>query len=175
MSNVSREKWKQFLFEEGKEYTLEEAIEHFVRTVMVLKDRGVRVTEQAFLDMQQFDKAFRLVEEERERYIKKFCVEGYASEDSAKIVTVMDVMYHTFDISVDKAYELAKYAANNRLTLTQTVKDKLNVDFEEIREFINTVLPENLEYFRNRTLEYGKELNEMIDEVFTSLSNKNEM
>ena len=64
---------------------------------------------------------------------------------------------------------MTKYAANNRLTITQTVKDKLHVDFEEIGEYIDTVLPEILKYFLNRTIEYGKELNEMISEVFVSL------
>jgi len=169
MSRELRAEWKEYLFEEGKDYTLEEAIEKFVTVVMFLKDKGVRVTEQMFLDMPQFDKEFRLSDVDKATYIKIFSAEGYAPDDSAKIVKVMDVIYHTFDVSMNKAYEMIKYAANNRLTITQTVKDKLNVDFEEIGEYIDTVLPEILKYFLNRTLEYGRELNEMINEVFTSL------
>lgn len=169
MNNAIREEWKQFLFEEGKEYTLEEAIEHFVRAVTFLKGKGVRVTEQLLLDATQFDREFRLTDEEKETYIKLFCAEGYASEDSAKIVMVMDVIYHTFDVSMDMAYEITKYAANNRLTITQTVKDKLNVNFDEIGEFIDTVLPEILKYFLDRTIKYGKELKEMIHEALALL------
>ena len=169
MSNVIREEWKQFLFVEGKEYTVEEAVGQFGRAIKFLKEKGVRVTEQMLLNMAQFDKEFRLSDTEKLTYTKIFCDEGYSFDDSAKIVKVMDVIYHTFNVSMDKVYEMTKYAANNRLTITQTVKDKLYVDFEEIGEYIDTVLPEILKYFLNRTIEYGKELNEMISEVFVSL------
>ena len=81
----------------------------------------------------------------------------------------MDVIYHTFDVTEDKAFEMAKYAANNRLTLVQTIKDKLYVDFEEMEEFTNTVFSEIVNYFLSRTVKCGEDLIEIINEILSTL------
>ena len=82
---------------------------------------------------------------------------------------LLHAIYHAFDITKDKAYEVSLYAADNHLILTQAIFDKFNVDFNEVEEFIDTVLPEILKYFVGRTKKYGKELAVIIDEVLSSL------
>ncbi len=162
MKGTIREEWKQYLFEEGKDYTLEEAIEKAKEAILYLKNKGVRVTENMLFNQEQHEKDFRLSELEIQEYIQKFCKEGYAVKDCTTIVKVMDVIYHMFDIDKNKAYEMALYAANNNLTVTKTIKDKMGVNFDEIDEYMNIVLLEIKNYFLERTLECGKELMEML-------------
>lgn len=169
MKEKVRKEWKQYLFEEGKEYTLEEAIQKVKDAVMFLKSRNMRISENMFLDAKKYELEFRLSEESKNKYIKEFLEEGYTKESSITIVKVMDVIYHTFDVTEDKAFEMAKYAANNRLTLVQTIKDKLYVDFEEMEEFTNTVFSEIVNYFLSRTVKCGEDLIEIINEILSTL------
>ena len=169
MSKTVRKEWEQYLFEAGKDYTLEEAISKAINATMFLKNKGIRITKNMFLDSEQYGLDFRLSESEKTAYAQKFNEEGYAPHHCEAIVKVMDVIYHTFDITMDKAYEVTQYTTDNHLTLTQAIFDKFNVDFNEIEEFINTVLPEILQYFINKTVKYGRELNEIINEVISSL------
>ena len=164
-----RTEWKQYLFDEGKDYTLNEAIQKVTDAVMFLKSKNMRITENLFVDTAKFDAEFRLSESKKDEYIQIFMNEGYAKEDCKTIVKVMDAIYHTFDITENRAFEVTKYAANNRLTLTQAVKDKLNVDFREMGEFVDTVLPKLLDYFVSKTVKYGKELLEIIKDVLDSV------
>ena len=169
MSKTVRKEWEQYLFEAGKDYTLEEAIGKAINAIMFLKNKGIRISENLFLNSDQYGLDYRLSESEKAVYAQKFSEEGYATQDCAIIVKVMDVIYHTFDITTDKAYEVAQYAADNNLTLIQTIRDSFNVDFKEIEEFMDSVLPEILKYFIGRTKRYGKELKVIIDEVLSSL------
>lgn len=164
MKKKVRTEWKKYLFEEEKDYTLEEAIEKFVVALEFLKSNSMRISTDMILGVDNYDLEFRLTEEEKNEYIHKFNEEGYALTDCSTIVKVMDCMYHTFEISKEDAFEMTKYAAENQLTITQTVNDKLKSDFKAVKEFVDTVLWNVLEYFRSRTLQYGKELLELINE-----------
>lgn len=169
MSKKVRKEWEQYLFEVGKDYTLEEAKGKVINATMFLKNKGIRISENLFLHPKQYGLDCRLSEAEKATYARKFNEEGYAPDDCETIVKVMDAIYHAFDITKDKAYEVSLYTADNHLTLTQAIFDKFNVDFSEIGEFIDTVLPEILKYFVGRTKKYGKELDAIIDEVLSSL------
>lgn len=169
MNREVREDWKQYLFEEGKDYTFDEAIEKVLNAIKFLKKNGVRVTANMLLDEKKADSEFHLSEMEKAGYIQAFSNMGYSISDCETIVNVIDVIYHWFDVTKIKAYEMAEYAANNRLTVTQTIKDKLNVDFDEIVEFVDTVLEEMLVYTKAKTVECGKEFAEMINGLLLSL------
>ena len=169
MSKAIRKEWEQFLFDERRYYALNEAIEKVKNAVMFLKKKSIRITESFFLDTEQYDLDFRLSESEKELYIREFVKEGYAINDCATIVNVMDVIYHTFAVTKEIAFDMARYSANNHLTLTRTIYDKLNVDFDEIVEFVNIVFPEILKYFIKKTRKKGRELSEIINEMLSSL------
>lgn len=169
MSKTVRKEWEQYLFEGGRDYSLEETMEKAVKAIMFLKAKRIRVTPNMILDSKKYDLDFRLSESEKASYIQEFNREGYQIDDCATIVNVMDVIYHTFDVAKDDAFEMAKYAANNHLTVTKTIYDKLNVDFNETVEFINTVLPRLLDYFVKKTVKHGIELMDFINGVFDSL------
>lgn len=169
MNREVREEWKQYLFDEGKDYTFDEAIEKVLNAIKFLKKNGVRVTANMLLDEKKADSEFHLSEMEKAGYIQAFSNMGYAISDCKTIVKVIDVIYHWFDVTKIKAYEMAEYAANNRLTVTQTIKDNLNVDFDEIVEFVDTVLEEMLVYTKAKTVECGKEFAEMINGLLLSL------
>lgn len=164
-----RAEWTCYLFEEGGDYTLEEAIEKFMVALGFLKDNSMRVSVDMILESKNYDLEFRLLEEEKTEYIQKFNREGYASADCETIVKVMDCMYHTFEVSKEEAFEMAKYGAENQLTITQVVSDKLKADFNAVGEFIDTVLPELLNYFKRRAMQYDKDLVEIINEAMSSL------
>ena len=169
MSKKIRTEWKKYLFEERKDYTLEEAIEKFMVALDFLKSNSMRVSVDMILGNENYDLEFRFSDDEKTQYIQGFSVEGYALRDCEAIVKVMDCMYHTFEVSKEEAFEMAKYAAENHLTITQTVSDKLKADFKAVIEFIDTVLPELLNYFKCRTIQYGKDLIEIINEAMSSL------
>lgn len=169
MNKTVREEWKHYLFEEGDDYTLEETIEKFMVALGFLKDNSMRVSVDMILGSENYDLEFRLSEEEKAEYIQKFNKKGYALSDCEIIVKVMDNMYHTFVVSKEEAFEMAKHGAENQLTITQIVSDKLKVDFGAVGEFIDTVLPELLNYFKSRTMQYGKDLIGIINEAMSSL------
>lgn len=169
MSKTVREEWKHYLFEEGKDYTLEEAIEKFMVALGFLKENSMRVSADMILGSENYDLEFRLSSDEKVDYIQAFNKDGYALKDCETIVSVMDSMYHTFEISKKDAFEMAKYAAENQLTITQTVNEKLKADFKVVGEFIDTVLVELLNYFKYRTMQYGKDLIGIINEAMSSL------
>lgn len=169
MNKTAREEWKHYLFEEGKDYTLDEAIEKFVEALGFLKSNSMRISVDMLLESENYDLEFRLSDEEKAEYIQKFNKVGYALADCETIVKVMDCMYHTFEISKEDAFEMAKYAAENQLTITQTVNEKLKADLKAVGEFTDTVLAELLNYFKNRTAQYGNELIETINEAMASL------
>ena len=117
-----RTEWKQYLFDEGKDYTLNEAIQKVTDAVMFLKSKNMRINENLFVDTAKFDAEFRLSESKKDEYIQIFMNEGYAKEDCKTIVKVMDAIYHTFDITENRAFEVTKYAANNRLNLHRLLR-----------------------------------------------------
>lgn len=121
-----------------------------------------------FLDIKRADEEFHLSKMEKAGYIQNFNNMGFAVPDCETIVKVIDVIYHWFDVSKEKAYEMAEYAANNQLTLTQTISDKLNVDFDEVIEFSDTVLEEMFIYLKVKTGEYRKEFSEMVNGMLLS-------
>lgn len=169
MKGTVRETWKQYLFEDGKDYTFDETIEKILNAIKFLQKKCVRVTANMLLDDNKADSEFHLSDIEKAGYIQAFSNMGYAISDCETIVKVIDVIYHWFDVTKIKAYEMAEYAANNRLTVTQTIKDKLNVDFDEIVEFVDTVLEEMLVYTKAKSVECGKEFAEMINGLLLSL------
>lgn len=169
MSKTVRKEWEQYLFETGKEYPLEEAISMAINASMFLINKGIRISENLFLNYEQYGLDYRLSESEKATYAQKFNEEGYATHDCRTIVKVMDAIYHAFNITMDEAYVVAQYAVDNHLTLTQAILDRFNVDFNEIEEFIDTVLSEIVKYFESRTKKYGKELAAIVDEVLSSL------
>lgn len=169
MNKTVREEWKHYLFEKGKDYTLDEAIEKFVEALGFLKSNSMRISVDMLLGSENYDLEFRLSDEEKAEYIQKFSKVGYALADCETVVKVMDCIYHTFEISKEDAFEIANYAAENQLTITQTVNDKLKADFKAVGEFIDTVLPELLNYFKSRTMQCGKDLIGIINEAMASL------
>lgn len=164
-----RDEWEHYLFEEGKDYSLDEAKNKAREALGFLADKHVRITEDMLLNQGQYEKDFRLSENEKRIYAQKYHLEGYALKDCNVIVNAMDALYHLFDISTGTAFELALYTADNHLTLTQMIREKLNVDFDEIGEYIDTVLPRIANYFLKRTLECGSEFREMMKEVVSSI------
>ena len=163
--NVVRDEWEHYLFEEGKDYSFDEAKNKAREALGFLSSNKARVSEKMLFNPEQHEKDFRLSTNEKYTYIQRYHREGYALDDCIKIVTVMDILYHFFDINVEKAFEMALYAADNHLTLGQTIKDLLKVDFYEVSEYVDTVLPRIANYFLKRALECSEELCEMMKEV----------
>lgn len=164
MGNKVRKEWEQYVFEDGKECTLEEAVKKAVNAFSFLKDKSARIDINMVLNPEKFEKDFHLSEMEQAKYIQKFNHLGYATHDCATIVKVMDAIYYMFDITKEKAFEMAEYAARNRLTITQTVKDKLSVDFNELVEFEDIVLSGIYDHFAENKVKYDME--EIIRRIF---------
>lgn len=169
MDKTVRKEWEQYLFEEGKEYTFEEVIQKIADVVTFLKEKNARVTANMFLNSNAADLEYHLSEAEKEKYIQLFNEKGYAISDCETIVKVIDAIYHGFDITVEKAYEMAEYTVEKHLTVTQMLKNILQVDLDEVKEFADTVLEEMLVYTKAKTVECGKEFAEMINGLLLSL------
>lgn len=69
--------------------------------------------------------------------------------------------------TIERSYTVKKILEN--IGSGNAVKDKLNVDFREMGEFVDTVLPKLLDYFLSKTVKCGKELIEIIKDILDSV------
>lgn len=164
MNKVIREDWKTYLIEE-KDYTEQEIIEKAVEFLSFFIEHKMRVDSKMFLNPIEYSVQSHLSDLIKEKYILRFTKRGFAPKDAIIIVKCMDAIYHCFDLSFKEAEEVTSYAADNHLTITQAIKDKLNVDFNEVNEFLDTVYPLFIDGCIKRCLQYGYDIVKLINDL----------
>ncbi len=166
MKNIEiRNEWKQYMVDESKEYSFSEFFEKFKEAVRFLKEKGIRVTKE-ILSSDDYEKEYRLTDDERLYYTKRFMNRGYAENDSKTIVKVMDVLYHLLDISKEEAEKFTEYIAEKHMTLSDAISEKYGISIDDINEYMNVILESYLEYGTKKTIQYGKEVLDILSEVF---------
>ena len=162
-----RNEWKRYLLDENRDYSLSEFIEKFREAVVFLKEKGIRVTKELIiLSLDDYEKEYRLMDDEKLYYTKQFMNRGYKENDSQTIVKVMDALYHMLDISKEEAEKITDYIAENHLTLTDAISEKYGISIEDVTKYTNTILKSYLEYSTNKVIQYGKEVIDILSEVF---------
>jgi len=73
------------------------------------------------------------------------------------------------DLSLDEALDFADYTSQNRLTLTKGMKDKFDVDLNEISLFLDEVMVKNEEFCVKQVIKYGKEICDDIETLIHKL------
>ena len=161
-----RNVWKQYLLDENRDYSLSEFTEKFREAVGFLKENGIRVTKEV-LNSDDYEKEYRLTDDEKLYYAKRFMNRGYNENDSKVIVKTMDALYHILNVSKEEAEKFTEYAADNRMTLTVAIRKKYGIPIEDVIKYTNTILESYLEYGTKKTIQYGKEVIEILSEAFT--------
>lgn len=161
-----REEWKEFLLDEGKEYTLAQFIEKFKCAVDYLHSKHMRVSSKMLIKRGEYDLQFHLDEEDQEYYTRVFAKEGYALKDCKKIVEVMDALYHMLDISKEEASCFTLNIAENHLTLSAAIEEKYGISIAECEEYLEKILEPYVDYYAKKTPQYGKEILNIFAEVF---------
>ena len=168
-----KEEWKEFLLDDSKEYTLEQFIEKFKQAVDYLHSKHMRIGSQMLTERRAYDLQFHLDEIEKEYYTRIFEKEGYALKDCKKIVEVMDALYHMLDISKEEASCFALYIADNHLTLSAAIEEKYGLSIAEYEEYLEKILEPYVDYCVKKIFRYGKELFDILLEVFEETSTFN--
>lgn len=161
-----RNEWKQYLLDESRDYSLAEFLEKFKGAVGFLKEKGIRATKE-ILNLGDNENKYRLTDNEKLYYTEHFMNSGYREYDAKTIVKVMDTIYHILDISKEEAEKFTENAADNHMTLTDAIRKKYGISLEDITEYTNVVLESYVEYGTKKTVQYGKEVIEILAEVFT--------
>lgn len=159
--------WKQYLLDEDKEYELSELLQNFKRAVDFLRTKGLRISKISLLTPKDFDKEFHLSEDDKSYYLQRFVNKGYNKHDSETIITVMDALYHMLDITKEQAEKFTEYIAENHMTLSDAISEKYGISLDEINEYMEVVLGSYLKYCIKKSLQYGKELIDILAEVFS--------
>ena len=66
--------------------------------------------------------------------------------------------------SLEEAKDFTVFAAENKLTLTNAMKQKWDVNFEEIDEFLNTVMDYNIEFLLKQCKLSAEEVISLLEE-----------
>lgn len=162
MSNMIREEWKEYLFQDGIEYTAEGVARVIANMFQYLESKKMRLDITMVTDPAQFAEMNQLSSEQIEQYINYFENQHYDNESARKIVKCMNVVYHTLDITIDEALDFAEYVSANGLTLTKGMNDKFGVDFNEINLFLVEVMEKNAMFCAKQVINYGREIIEDI-------------
>lgn len=157
--------WKQYMVDENKEYSFLEFFEKFKEAVGFLKEKGIRVTKE-ILSSDNYEKEYRLTDDEKLYYTKRFMNRGYSESDSETIIKVMDALYHMLDITKEQTEKFTEYIAENQMTLSDAISEKYGLSLDEINEYMEVVLESYLKYCIKKSLQYGKELIDILAEVF---------
>lgn len=163
-SNFKKE-WNAYLFQEGVEYSKSEVIEKIIMMYKFFKSKKMRVDVTLWTNPKKFEQMYRLTDEEVQKYTEFFKRKLFDSESCNKIVHCMGVVYHMLDISLDEALDFADYTSQNRLTLTKGMKDKFDVDLDEISLYFENVMVKNAKFCVNQVLKYGKELCDDLEKI----------
>lgn len=166
MSKKVKDKWKQYLLDEEKDYSVEQLIEKFKYAVSYLKSHHIRIVHEMFTDPGIVDKKYHLSDKDKEVYAKSFEKEGYAPQDCNTIIKVMDAVYHVLDISKEEARQFTLYIAENHLTLTDAIERKYHLSLSEYDDYMEVVLMPYVNYCGRKALQLGKELVEILAVVF---------
>lgn len=164
-----REDWRKFLLDEDQNYTFLEATDILKRSVFYLKEKGIRITEKMLILPKMASQEYYLTDTDKAIYMAKFEHERYDIDSCKKLLEVMDAVYHYFDLTKDKSAEFVLYVAENKLKLSDALNQKYGFAVEEIDEYINYILQGNAKYCAKKSSEYGKELLEILSEVFEQL------
>lgn len=161
-----RNEWKRYLLDENRDYSLSEFLEKFREAVGFLKEKGIRVTKELIiLSSDDYEKEYRLMDNEKLYYTKRFMNRGYKEDDSKTIVKVMDVLYHVLDISKEEAEKFTEYVAENHMTLTDAINEKYGISIEDVAKYTDTILKSYLDYSTKKVIQYGKEVIDILTEV----------
>lgn len=160
-----RNEWKQYMVDDNKDYSLPEFVEKFSEAVGFLKEKGIRIKKE-LLESKDFENEYRLTDDEKLYYTKRFMNSGYRENDAKTIVKVMDTIYHMLDISKEEAEKFTEYAADNHMTLTDALSKKYGISLEDTIEYTNIILESYLEYGAKKTIQYGKEVIDILSEAF---------
>lgn len=168
MSKKVKDEWKQYLLDEEKDYSVEQLIEKFKYAVSYLKSHHLRIVPEMFTDSDPdiVDEKYHLSDKDKEVYAKSFEKEGYAPQDCKTIIKVMDVVYHTLDISKEEARQFTLYIAENHLTLTDAIERKYHLSLSEYDDYMEVVLMPYANYCGRKSLQLGKELVDILAVVF---------
>ncbi len=160
-----RSEWKRYLLDENKDYSLSEFLGKFKEAVGFLKRKGIRVTKE-LLSSDNYEKEYRLTDDEKLYYTERFMNRGYNENDSKTIVEVMDVLYHLLNISKKEVEKFTEYIAEKHMTLTDAISEKYGFSIEDVNKYTNIILESYLEYGAKKTIQYGKEVIDILSEAF---------
>lgn len=161
-----KKEWKEYLLDENKECTTDELIECFKKALNYLFLKHIRINSDMLVNPQRASEQYHLSEPDQENYIMLFQNEGYAAQDSKKMVEVMDALYHMLDISKQEAYEFTLYIAENHMTLTEAIEKRYGISMDDVNEYMDIVLTPYAEYAMKVAEKLGKELLSILSEVF---------
>lgn len=161
-----RNEWKRYSVDENRDYSLLEFLEKFREAVGFLKEKGIRVTKELIiLSSDDYEKEYRLMDNEKQYYTRRFINRGYKEDDSKTIVKVMDILYHMLDISKEEAENFTEYIAENHMTLTDAISEKYGISIEDVTKYTDTILKSYLDYSTKKVIQYGKEVIDILTEV----------
>lgn len=165
MLNIIRDEWKEYLFQDGIEYTTEGIARVLANMFQYLESKKMRLDITMVTDPAQFAEMYQLSSEQIEQYINYFENQHYDNESARKIVKCMNVVYHTLDITIDEALDFAEYVSTNGLTLTKGMNDKFGVDLNEINLFMIEVMEKNVAFCVKQVVKYGSAIIEDIKKL----------
>ena len=161
MAKEIKKEWQKYLLNENKEYTTEELIEDFKEAVDYLFSKHVRLSSDMLVNPQRASEQYHLSEQDQAVYLGKFHQAGYAVNDSEKMVDVMDVLYHVLNISKDL------YITENHMTLTDAIEKRYGVSMDDVSQYIEMILTPYADYAMKMAIKTGKELLNILSEVFS--------
>lgn len=169
MKNTIKDEWNKYLFQIEKEYSIEEMVDVIWSMFCYLKTNRMRFDITMLTDPKRFANMYLLSNEEIQTYLRYFKDKQFDDESAMKIVNCMGIVYHMLDISLDEARHFADYTSQNRITLTKGIKDKFDVDLNEINLFLEEVMEKNVVFCFEQAIKCGKEI---FKDIEVMLKNK---
>lgn len=139
--------WQQYLIDKDKEYTIEEMIEKVREAIRFLKSKHIRITDEFFTDMKKFSEKYILTDIQKNELTREYEQMGYACNDSVRIVDTLQVLYKTFDLTLEETTALTTYIVENHLTVSEVTKERFGFSLEDWGVFCDEILIDMATYF----------------------------
>ena len=164
-----KEVWGEFLLDEDEDYTLLEATTVIKKSLLYMKTKGVRITEEMLIFPKIVMQQYCLTDVDKAFYMARFKEEQYNTESCEKLLQVMEAVYRYFDLTREETETFVLCMAEKKMKLSDALKQKFGIDLEEIDEYMQSVLQENLTYCEKKSVQYGKEFLEILGEILKEL------